>query len=361
MNSIFYLPTTYEVTYSWPILLFSYLVFPLAIIFSIKKFLFVEYKKEKEIFSIDNTMTYRGIAAVVVMIHHFSLKMVNPGKMFYYWFVGYLVVSVFFFLSGYASFIQLQKKGDDFWNGYFIKRLSRLILPFFVINTINAVFYRPSPLQYICAMFSLKQMRGQESEWSVVWFLTAILIFTVLYYISFRWMKNRNMALLIFLLGTILYLLVHVVVLHSPNYWFNSSFAYVSGIFYAMKKTLVDKFVSKNVKILIPISSVIWIGIFFAMTKGYQFWLIQIICAEVLLCLLICVEHCITFRNSPIKRIGKASWEVFLLHPLFYSVYYSVFADRYGLSAVVVILISILVGILINMFDEFLLKKVLKI
>ncbi|WP_026506072.1 acyltransferase family protein [Butyrivibrio sp. NC3005] len=353
MRSVFYFPKEYVLSSLWPMYILSFFVLPLLIVVSVKKFFFRENKENREVFSLETSLDLRGIAACVVMIHHFALRTKTPDKMFYYWFVGYIAVGVFFFLSGYASFFQLERKEEKFWDNYFPKRFFRLLLPFVITNSVYAIFYCHSISEYFEAMFTLRQIKGNPSEWSVVWFLAVILLFTVLFWISFRFVgANKKIGVGIFFVGTVIFILVNRYLLHSISYWFNSSLAYVTGIAYCMYKDKISDFVNRFKKVLIPILTILVLGIFFATTKGYQFWWIQVTCCELCLCLFVTLEYSVQIRSEIFKKIGTASWEIFLIHPLVYVVYFSVFKDHFGLSGVICIAIGLTLGLLINALDE---------
>jgi|GEM_PF-981502 peptidoglycan/LPS O-acetylase OafA/YrhL len=352
MNTVFYFPKEYISNPIWPIMLFSFVLIPILFISSVKKFSLKEFKNDKDILSINNSLVLRGIAAITVMLHHYSLRLVNPYKICYFFFVGYLAVGIFFFLSGYASFIQLSKKGDAMWDKYFYKRLIRLLIPFWVTNFIYALLYLPTPLQFIKATITLKQVRGTVSEWAIVWFLATIIYFTILFWISYRFTNNPRNGLLIFIAGTIMLIIINKYILHHDNYWYNSSLAYGTGIWYAIYKKTINNYIIRFKKYLLPIVTLVFLVILYATTKGYQPWFIQIICCELCIFLVIILEHCTILKSSILKTIGTASWEIFLIHPLIYSAYYSVFTDFYGLSGILCILIGIILGIIINKFDE---------
>ena len=360
MNSVFFLPQRYELASIYPIFLISICFLLILILTSIKKVYLKNSKSPNELLSIDSSLVLRGIAAVVVMIHHYSLRIAEPWKMCYFWYMGYLAVSIFFFLSGYAAFFQFKRKGDKFWNRYFFNRFIRLIFPYIVSNTIYSLFYLPTPIQYLKSMITFKQVRGVESEWSTVWFLVAILFFTILFWISFRFIKNEKAALAVFLLGSISYIAVNIFVLHHDNYWFNSALAYFTGITYAMFKPAISKTIDRTKIILLPITAILTTAVFFITTKGYQHWLIQLFCSELVLALIVLIDTCVELKSGILKKFGKASWEIFLIHPLVYSVYYSLFKDRYGFSGIICIAIGIIAGIILNTFDEFMFSKIIK-
>jgi peptidoglycan/LPS O-acetylase OafA/YrhL len=84
-------------------------------------------------FDLNHTIGLRGILAILIMFHHCSTK-VNLPWMHYFENIGPLVVSVFFFISGYGVCKSYLKKGDAYLNGFLHKRLSK-VLPLYLIGS----------------------------------------------------------------------------------------------------------------------------------------------------------------------------------------------------------------------------------
>ena len=82
-------------------------------------------KKESSVdyLSVEYTTNFRGIAAIGVILHHMSER-INAGVFFSKLsMIGYLLVTLFFFLSGYGLLVQYQKKKDGYLKGFLKKRV----------------------------------------------------------------------------------------------------------------------------------------------------------------------------------------------------------------------------------------------
>ena len=83
----------------------------------------------------------QGLFAVIIIFHHLS-QMVSaswlpdsirrPGLEFFVP-VGYLMVSFFFFCSGYGLTKSLKTK-DDYFDGFFVRRLNRVLFVTIIVD-----------------------------------------------------------------------------------------------------------------------------------------------------------------------------------------------------------------------------------
>ncbi len=117
------------------------------------------------------------------------------------------------------------------------------------------------------------------------------------------------------------------------------------------KDTLKKYFVRFRMALLILVGTMFGVVVFVTL-RGFNPGWLQIICSELCVILLLTLEHCTILRSKLLKVIGAASWEIFLIHQLVYSAYYSVCKDFYGLSGVICIVIAVVSGILICSFDQ---------
>ncbi len=167
----------YQLTSNMPFVVLAYPLFLLMILLGIKKVHLRGIKEEKLIFCIDDTNYLRGIAALMVLFTHLAQKLISPGLMFWYWFFGFLSVGFFMFASGYASYVQFQKKGREVFKGYVRKRLVRLYVPFLVVTSIFVICYRVSFRNYLTSLYTIQlAISDNPSEWTPVWFIITVFI-----------------------------------------------------------------------------------------------------------------------------------------------------------------------------------------
>lgn len=183
----------YELTTSLPFILVAYPGFILLILFAIRKICWKEHKDVQMIFGKEETDFLRGIAACMVLFTHLSQKLVNPSLMYWYWFFGYLSVGFFLFISGYSSYVSYQKKGKGMFRRYLPKRLLRLYLPFLIINTIYALCFRITCINYIKGLLFLRMVIENEIEAiEPAWFLVVMFYLAITFFYPSDFWKKRK-------------------------------------------------------------------------------------------------------------------------------------------------------------------------
>ena len=85
------------------------------------------------------TDVLKGMAILVIMVHHMVLRMSHPGILLLFRGIGYLGVAVFFFCSGYGMTVSAEKKGIAYADGMFRKRLLMIYLPAVAVNAVYMV------------------------------------------------------------------------------------------------------------------------------------------------------------------------------------------------------------------------------
>ena len=99
----------------------------------------------------------QGIFAILIMMHHLSQKTsafwvpaaVRQHGLEPFVPIGYLLVSFFFFCSGYGL-IKSMRDDDTYFDGFLIRRLNRILLIFvltqliwFIVRFLRAAVYLP--------------------------------------------------------------------------------------------------------------------------------------------------------------------------------------------------------------------------
>ena len=94
----------------------------------------------------NTTDCLKGAAAVVVMLYHLTFYSDNRMLSLIFANTGQLAVAVFLFMSGYGLTVRFQKKGRQYFEGFWLNKVFHLILIFLVSGTvvtvINNIFFR---------------------------------------------------------------------------------------------------------------------------------------------------------------------------------------------------------------------------
>lgn len=350
----------YKLTTNWPFVIMAYVVFAIVIIIGIKKVYINDNKEINAIFSLDETGFLRGIAALMVLFTHLAQKMSEPGLMYWYWFFGFLSVGFFMFASGYASYVQFQKKKQEMFKGYIIKRLIRLLIPFIVIDSIFAICFRVSFNTYIKSLLTIRLANNDTfSELTPVWFIFSVFYLGMAFYVSYKFFDEKK-ALFVHLALTIVFI-VSMWALDFGFWWYNTALAYFYGILYAKYKTQITNIVQKKgFGIAVLFLTVVLAGIVLFMSKGHYTFIPQSVAVLISIIIIVFFFSKVDIRNSVLIFIGNASLELFLIQGL-RGLYFGNNATRPGIYMVAWIVIVCVMAYVIMLIDNWIIKKITKL
>ena len=190
----------------------------------------------------------QGLFAVIIIFHHLS-QMVSatwlpdsirrPGLEFFVP-VGYLMVSFFFFCSGYGLTKSMRSK-EDYFDGFFVRRLNRVLFVTIIVD-----------IAYIVLRIYKGILAFPPNPFS--WYVYTLIILYTGFFIAYRKKTKASFAIMC---GIVILYCAACHVLALGNWWFNSVPAFLAGIFIAEREN--EKSDIKR----IVISAVIFAAAFF--------------------------------------------------------------------------------------------------
>lgn len=155
----------------------------------------------------------------------------------------------FFFLSGYGLMTQHRLQAlrtpsatpGELWKGWLPRRLWGLIKPFlfFYVLAVVFLFLRcgveeiDKAKMLMSIYFSYHWRVGIPGPLAPAWFLGELIALYTLYYLSFRYIRSRGMAVAVLLLLVSLFLLLAWQA-DFGYYWLRYPFSFVAGVVYAL-------------------------------------------------------------------------------------------------------------------------------
>ena len=138
----------------------------------------------------------RGLAAIGILIHHISREPIFQEEGIFPLLVnaGPYLVSIFFFCSGYGLLKSLDTK-KDYLNGFIKKRIfMALVIPFYVNVLLYGlmIYIVKIPMekeQWITNLLGITMMN------TYAWFPIVLALLYLVFFISFRFIKNRTTCL----------------------------------------------------------------------------------------------------------------------------------------------------------------------
>lgn len=286
--------------------------------------------------SLENTGCLKGILAICIVLCHLWGPLVkgNPylgdgiigntvGRICAV--LGYLSVALFLFLSGYDLCVQYQKKGDVYLKGFLLKR----VLPLYLINVFLILFYSLSNL-----------LLGEGVSWGGVvqsfffgktvvskgWYLQAILVWYLLFFVVFKFIREDKTQIIAMVGAFLLYLLV-CLIMKLESTWYEGAFCLVLGIIWGKYFKQINEMLSKNKWFVLSILIVCLLFVVSFVFGNFSFLskfariAVKSISACMFTILVVLFLRIIPINNIVTRFLGKNSLEIYVFHGFFLTVY----------------------------------------
>lgn len=303
-----------------------------------------------DIWNRNQSSLLQGIFCIAIMLHHLTQLITGYGEIYlgpitYLSSMGILFTSVFFFFSGYGLIYSFYNK-ENYLENFLIHRLPVILVPFFIANTVYLlvrVFYTgipTSPLDAVKCITGIVLLNGNG------WYMVEIFYFYLVFYLAFRFIKNKDVSLIIL---TVFSIAVIYFGLKSGRdtseigghwfkgeWWYNSTIVFVMGIWFARYRLAIIAAFKKAYRVLLPVTTALFLvgfAIEERIRKVYGYYhetglidrinpkLITLIAQSVLclifMLLVLLINMKVTLNNKVIKALSLISTELFLIHNLF--------------------------------------------
>lgn len=339
-------------------------------------------KEENKFFddylSVDNTNILKGIFAVTVVIYHLGLCTNDNGSKLLIHCSGDFAVKFFFFASGYGLLTQYKKyreRGIDYAKGFLGKHIPKLVIPLLVLTVPYVLYFASGETYYGVGKINLDMFTDLfvHNGLYVVfnaWFVFELVALYIVFWLCFRFIKDYKKAVQFCVLATIAlmcaFYCLHIYQNYN-NFWYYSTFAFAVGIIYAYYKENIDAFIKKRYEavcfLLFPL--LISLALAFFSVKRYSADTTGITSAEniiltpiFLLSLMALVTKIQPGCKGFWRFIGKISYELYLVHGLFYLLYRSSFINiqNSALYVFAVMASSIIAAVIIHCIDDVIIK-----
>lgn len=192
----------------------------------------------------DRALSLRGLMSLgVIFVHLGQYHQAGPALELISK-LGYYMVAVFFFLSGYGLQSQYIRR-NNYAKGFLFKRLRLVLLPYIVLTGIYWSYYlwmgRDYDLKYVLGRF----LQGNPLV-SFSWYILAILSFYLVFWLLMRLCKGNHKAML---LGGLVWFAVHTAVcvaLRFSAFWYLSALCPVAGMAWAVYRKPIESLLQKR-------------------------------------------------------------------------------------------------------------------
>ena len=296
----------------------------------------------------DQTTVLRGAAALGVMLHHLAQKSCapwNPSAFINHGLdafldIGYIVVSVFFFLSGLGLY-KSRRSRPDYLKHFFRRRVLPLAVAFYLSEWVCLVvrLLMGEPMKTADILWNLTGLRLANTN---AWFMVTLPLFYLFFFLAFRFSRREGAAILKVFVLVLAYTVGCAFVDHQDvwwirgEWWYNSVILFPAGLLYAKYEEKLTAVFRKR--------HILWLC--FSLALAAAFWLLSdravgawgyygegwdrlkvlhrvlsaasqwLVCAAVIWALLLfLMKH--RAGNAALKWLGKMSLDLYLVHGLF--------------------------------------------
>ena len=323
--------------------------------------------QNKEYLSVESTSGLRGFLALGIIFHHLS-PLVKSGEEFSnFSYMGTYIVSIFFFLSAYGLYVQNESR-ENYLDNFLVKRLSKIIVPFFIISLIY-IFYRFVNGQLIDLNFFINLFKQGSTIIYNGWFVDIIILMYIFFYISFKLFQNKFLSIVLNTIFIICYICL-AIKLGYNFWWYNSALAFAIGLIWAKNQNKIDRVLEKYYFIVIILVTVLLFVShkydvllkYLHLEDSYSYALAANLDNIIFTIYFIIVFlKKINFSNVYLTLIGRISFELYMIHGLVISMLGKIFvSSRVNdvLFTLFVLIVSLIFAWIINKIINVIIQKV---
>lgn len=295
--------------------------------------------KQSAFFDLESTNCMRGFWCLVILLVHIPTAYQNTLQDMVGSF-AYIGVTFFFMTSGYGLMLGINNKGIKSIEGFWFRRLPKLLLPMLLTNIVASLanfyqsgIYKPSDLINIHG------------------FVRQLVIFYFIFWAVFRFVPQKvsdnNKSLIV--CGAILFVSVAIYFFKISG-WATESFGFIYGILLARHKDRFEAFAKHKwlaKGFAFCVLSLIF-GIAYIKFKHIDFvgdYLIKILLGFAILMFILVLNSKISIGNPVSRFMGKISYEVYLLHNAVFVFLSALYPE---MNSGVFILMSILITVALS-------------
>lgn len=192
-------------------------------------------------FGKDKMLPLKAVLSLLIVADHLTFSVDASWLMpFRKW--GAPIVSLFFFISGYGLYKSYLAKGEKYLQGFFKRRILKVIVPALVVMGL-----------YYLICWKSHDVAAEVRSWIVFgslplpnfWFVEVIVFFYISFWLSFKFFSGRWKMAALFILTAVLTIVP--ILIGYDRCWWVSTFAFPVGVLFAeYEDTIKDKVMKSN-------------------------------------------------------------------------------------------------------------------
>ena len=339
-------------------MLYIFIIFLLITIYQIS---FKEIKTiDKEALSKDRTTMINGFFVALILFSHFNSYVTFTDKLDITYLkiitkIGQLMVTTFFFYSGYGIFESIKNK-KDYMNNFFKRRILKLFISFMIAIILFIIMNLILKYHYSIKTILLSFI-GYESIGNSNWFIFATFVMYFITLLSYKLFdKDHGSFLLSTLLGTLMYIII-INKLKNNHTFFNTILCYNFGMYLSYYKDKILLFLENKWHYLLSLLVTLIIMLICEL-HGYTYMVYEI-CSISFVYLIFLVTLKIKIGNKILLYLGTNTFTIYILQRIPYIIYKHLGLAKYNIY--LYFIVSVLTVLVLSFIFDKLLKKVYKV
>ena len=299
---------------------------------------------------LEQTKMIQAGACVGIVLHHMTQEITFYGSNYrgpvtVFSFMGILFTSLFFFFSGFGLITSVYTR-EDYLRKFLYTRLPTVLIPFWMVNALGVLLNTAVRGIHWDKAGIWQRVLGITLINSNGWFIIEIAVLYLIFYILFRLIRNRDIALTLLCVATIALMLYSFNQGHDlpgakvhwfrGEWWYNSTSVFILGILFARFREEATGFFRKHYAVLTPLFAVMTVVTFFisvycVLRWGYyredslaRYSSTVTLISQTTACLtftvfVLLIHMKIEIGNRALKYMSTLSRELFLIHGYFVS------------------------------------------
>ena len=271
-----------------------------------KKLSFLDFTKDRGLY-------LKGFLAVSIVLHHLAQR-TDCGKPFSFFdSIGPEIVAVFFFISGYGLMSSFLAKGKAYFNHFLSKRIWKLCKPFVLVLIIYQVVCTVDGEGSTFRQIYNDLLQGDtEALLPSCWFIFAIVLHYLAFFIVFRNVKNVKLAQVFMLLYMIFYIVIFRYVLSFGFWWYISALSINVGLAWKYWENSITKVIKRHFISLAGTVALISVAMIVLLHQG-MYWLELYYVPMFPIFLIVLFYYLPSLLKQVVCYLGVISYEIYLL------------------------------------------------
>lgn len=323
--------------------------------------------------SLEKCLSYRGVAAIVVFLSHAAYFVNDKTEVVLFKsfaVVGYLSVSIFFFLSGYGV-MKKYMKDENYEKTFVKKRMCSILVPYAIFLVLywayRSLYGFVSPKDVLSTYITGLPIVSNS------WYVVVIFIFYLIFFLQIKLFKRKYRY---FVISGILINCAWIFLCRKIGYglhWYNTTHIILIGFIWALKEEQIKEAMTKYKVLYIYIVIILLMllffcifginiqrKIFFFVPSKYLMLMYGIYTSIVFLLFTLFFNLRFITGNIFSKWIGKISFEIYLIHGLFLDLFKSKYIsiESTALYVYLSLIVSIIAAFLIHYAINFIMHRI---